>query len=82
MLLCHRVHLRHLIGIGICDTDIASLSRTYSIVHSLHDFLGRDIASLSRTYSLVHSLHDFLGRSLVVPDMVDVQIDIIHAKVL
>ena len=37
-----------------------------------------DIASLARTDGLVHSRQNLLGRHLVVPDVVDVQIDIVQ----
>ena len=56
-----RIHLRHLIGVGIGDADVASFARAHGLVHAFQDFLG--------------------GR-LVVPDVVDVEIYIIHAEVL
>ncbi len=60
-LLSQRIHLRHLIGVGIGDADIPRLACTDG---------------------LVHALQNLLCWCLVVPDVVDVQIDIVHAEVL
>ena len=40
------------------------------------------VARLPLANCLVHSLQDFLGRCLIVPDVVDVQVHIVHAQVL
>ena len=41
-----------------------------------------DVACLAFAYSLVHTFKNLLGRCPVVPDMVDVEVHIVHTQVL
>ena len=59
------------------------LSKGIHLSHLIGISVGNaNITRFARRNGLVHALKDFLGRSLVIPDVVDIKVNIVHTQML